>query len=302
MKWLISLLCLAASAGAGPSDAIRQCVLDPLTIVRVPVARDRLTTIRFPGPVSDIEGAFVSPESDPPSLFQISFRPGSPFFSLRALATNASAALTVGWKGRSYVLELVESSVPLLAIQFIERPSAARAMVPRIATPARLREMLKAAKFHSYLEAQQPLALTGIERLTVNRRQTRPDFDIVLEEIFRFDSDDTLVFHVTFINKTLSPIYYLPGALAVKVGECRFDQSASDAEGVIPACEHSSAFFAISAGVRGTPANLSIKNEFQVMLGPINLTVAGPCPATQPNPPSLKPTPPSQDESPRPPH
>src|SRR6185503_10001064 len=130
MKWLASLLCLVSTVGAQPTNAVRHFILDPANVTRLPIARDQLTTVSFPSPVSDLEGAFLSPEPEPPALFQISFRPGSHFFSLRALAANAQATLHVGWRGQTYILELIESSTPTLAAIFRPMPTNILATVP----------------------------------------------------------------------------------------------------------------------------------------------------------------------------
>ena len=45
------------------------------------------------------------------------------------------------------------------------------------------------------------------------------DFQVVVEEVFRFDQEDTVVFKVRFENKGGSEIYYQPQRLAIRVGQ-----------------------------------------------------------------------------------
>ena len=137
MKSLISMLFAVTAVCAQTTN--KEFWLDPLQVPRIPVAQDRFTTVRLPSPISDLTGVFISPNAEPPARFQISFRPGSEFFSLRALTTNVSATLAVGWNGNIYHLECVESAVSWPGVFFVEKP-APNPMLPatRVTTTNRL--------------------------------------------------------------------------------------------------------------------------------------------------------------------
>ena len=263
MKWLVNLLILAATASADHASEVKQFALDPMVVVRIPVSRDRLTSVRFPSAIADLEGAFVSSEPEPPALFQISFRPGNAFFAVRALGTNVTVNLLVGWKGQTYALECFEAADSAVAVILAEKTPQTTNSAPRRPTPIRLKAILKTAALLPYIVDKQPELLRDLERVIPNRTVALPDCDVVLDEVLRFGTDDTLVFRVTFRNKTSSPILYRPTGLGVAVGNKQFSQSAVEADGVVPPCGQASASFSISAGVHGTPPGVSVQKRVQ---------------------------------------
>ena len=113
---LLGTVSFAALAPAQPTNAIQRLALNPMAVTRIPVALDRLTTIRFPSPVSDLQAALIAVEPHPDALFLVAFQPGNAFFSVRALAPSTNTTLNVVWKNQTYVLELVESKPPWLSV------------------------------------------------------------------------------------------------------------------------------------------------------------------------------------------
>jgi hypothetical protein len=92
------------------------------------------------------------------------------------------------------------------------------------------------------------------------------DYEIRIEEVFRFNVDDTLVFHVTLKNKSDREISYLPESFCVRVGNRLYYQSISDAPGVLPPCAASTVYFAITGTPDGGRNELSLKNDFTVLV------------------------------------
>ncbi|MBK7999669.1 MAG: hypothetical protein IPK15_13370 [Verrucomicrobia bacterium] len=285
MKPLANLLLLLAVLPVPAAEAVRQILLNPAQMVRLPVARDQLTTVRFPSPISDLEGAFFSPEPGPPALFQISFRPGNAFFALRALATNASATLSVGWRGQTYVLQCIESTDPLLSVTFVDRPTLASRSGParRRPTPARLSALLEMAELYEPIRLQHPDRVAQVQRGTPRRRVIHAGCEVVLEEVFRFESDDALVFHATIHNPTIAPVIYKPETLAVTVGDRTFSQAAAHGSGIVGPCSQSSVFLIIAAGTRGTPPGISVQNDFRIVFERVGPRLIAPrCPSDRP--------------------
>lgn len=86
---------LALTAWADPAPGVQRLALNPNAVVAVPVATDRLTTVRFPGPIAGLEAAFIATQPHPEARFLLSFQPGQPFFSLQAARPHATATLNV---------------------------------------------------------------------------------------------------------------------------------------------------------------------------------------------------------------
>lgn len=271
MKSFLNFVFLTVTiALARSSDSIQRLTLDERVVVTVPVATNRVTTISLPGPIAALDAAGVTADGKTPGQFQIAHTKGSSFLSIRALARKAATNLNLRWNKRTYVFELVESDAPVLALHLEERASTASTVYPApLVSPTRLLALLDKAKAFPLLKAQQPEAVAGAEARTLGDRPQVTDFndyEIRIEEVFRFNPEDTLVFHVTLRNKSDQPIRYLPESFSVRVGNRLYHQSISDAPGVLPASSLSTVYFAITGTPDGGRNELSLQNEFAVLV------------------------------------
>jgi len=270
MKSAISILLLAASVAlAEPPEAIQRITLDERVVVTVPVATNRVTTISLPGPIAAIDAVGVTSDGKTPGQFQLAHTKGSSFLSVRALARKAATNLNIRWNKRTYVFELVESDTPVLALNLEDRATTEVVQPAPQVTPTRLLALLDKAKAFPLLKKQQPDAVAGAEVRTFGDKPQITDFndyEIRIEEVFRFNPEDTLVFHVTLRNKSDQEIRYLPESFCVRVGNRLYFQSISDAPGVLPACAASTVYFAITGTPDGGRNELSLKNDFAVLV------------------------------------
>jgi hypothetical protein len=288
MKSSISLLLLtAAVALAAPPEAIQRVTLDENVVVTVPVATNRITTISFPGPITAIDAVGVTADGKTPGQFQLAHSKGSTFLSVRALARKAATNLNIRWNKHTYVLELVESDTPVLALNLNDRSESETVLpAPRV-TPAQLLALLDKAKAFPLLKKQHPDAVANVQARTFSNTPQVTDFDdyeIRIEEVFRFNPQDTLVFHITLRNKSDREIRYLPESFCVRVGNRLYYQSISDAPGVLPPKSASTVYFAITGTPDGGRNELSLKNEFAVLV--TRLSLPPPFPAINTNLPS----------------
>lgn len=259
-------IAFAATTLAAATNRIQRLALNPDSVVAIPVATDHLTTIRFPGPIASLEAAFIATEPHPDARFLLSFQPGHEFFSLRALKPQTAATLNVVWNRRTYVLELHASDQPWLAVNFEQPVSLTASNPPRPVAPARLLGLLDTARAYPLLKQQHPAAVAGVQCVRPQTVQDCGDYAIRIEEVFRFDAEDTLVFRVALTNRTTEPILYLPQGLMVRAGQRLYFQSATDANGLIPPQTEVPAYFAITGSPDGTRHDLSPRNEFTVLL------------------------------------
>ncbi len=270
MKSAISILLLAATlAFAEPPEAIQRVTLDERVVVTVPVATNRVTTISLPGPIAAIDAVGVTSDGKTPGQFQLAHTKGSSFLSVRALARKAATNLNIRWNKRTYVFELVESDTPVLALNLEDRATTEVVQPAPQVTPTRLLALLDKAKAFPLLKKQQPDAVAGAEVRTFGDKPQNTDFndyEIRIEEVFRFNPEDTLVFHVTLRNKSEREIRYMPESFCVRVGNRLYFQSISDAPGVLPGCAASTVYFAVTGTPDGGRNELSMKNEFTVLV------------------------------------
>lgn len=78
-----------------------------------------------------------------------------------------------------------------------------------------------------------------------------------------------LVFRLRFENTGDKEIVYQPQRLAMRIGENVYYASIADASGIVPPNARTTGFFAITGTPRGGRANLSVKNNFSVIVSRI---------------------------------
>jgi len=271
MKSIASLLLLSATVALADSQAIQNVFLDERTVVSVPVATNRVTTISFPSPIQAIDGAGFTMDGKTPGQFQLAHAKASAFLSVRALLSKASANLNVRWNDRTYVFELVESNPPVLSLIMQAPPSPEEEGVGRApeVSPLKLLSLLDKAKAFPLLKSQQPESVADVGFTTYDGKPLVSDFNdyqIQIEEAFRFNAEDTLVFRVAITNESVAPLIYQPDGFAIRAGNRLYPQSISDANGTVPPKGRSIVYFAITGTPDGGRNNLSLKNQFTVLV------------------------------------
>jgi hypothetical protein len=297
MNFVPGLLLLAATVVlAAPPEAIQRATLDERVVITVPISTNRVTTISFPGPIAAIDAVGVTADGKTPGEFQLAHTKGSSFVSVRALARKAATNLNIRWNKRTYVFELVEGDAAVLALNLEDRAASEVVQPAPQVTPTRLLALLDKAKSFPLLKKQQPDAVAGAEARTFGVEPQVTDFndyEIRIEEVFRFNPEDTLVFHVTLRNKSEREIRYLPESFCVRIGNRLYYQSISDAPGLLPPHAASTVYFAITGTPDGGRNEISLKNEFNVLVSrlPSPPTSVATTPTAEPPPPQSPPPP-----------
>ena len=87
-----------------------------------------------------------------------------------------------------------------------------------------------------------------------------------MNEAFRFDREDTLVFRLTLQNKTLESIEFVPERVRLKVGTQMLFPSVAQLGGMIPPNGTSDGYVLFTGTPDGERNDLSLKNEFTFVL------------------------------------
>jgi hypothetical protein len=185
------------------------------------------------------------------------------------LEKRAIANVNIRWNKRTYVFELIESNMPILALNLEERRVVQTGQAAPFVSPMRLLALLDKAKSYPLLKQQHPASVAQVQAKTFGDRAEVTDFndyEIQIAEIFRFDPEDTLVFHVTLRNKSVNEIRYRPDTFTIRVGNRLYYQSISDASGALPPHGESDVYFAITGTPEGGRNEISIKNRFSVFM------------------------------------
>lgn len=255
---------------AAEKRQIQEAELDEHSIYTIPVSFSRVTTVSFPGPISAIDAALVTTDGKTQGLFQLAHQPGSYFFSVRSLVKGATTNVNVRWNNKTYVLELQDSVTPQLSVIFKYPAETGKSSVAkRLVTPGSLVGLLDKAKAYPILKTSHPETVEQVDYVSYGEKpriMNYNDFEVRLEEVFRFDPQDTLVLRIVLRNKTDKEIRYQPQGFSLRVGERLYSQSISDASGVMPPKSDTPAYFAITGTPSGGRNDVSTKNDFTVLL------------------------------------
>ena len=253
----MSLAVAALSATTAPAQSSQEILrdfLDDTVMVVVPVATNRVTTISFPSAIDAIDGAGITVDGKTPGRFQLAHAQGSAFLSVRALFLKASANINVRWNDHTYVFELVESGNPVLSLNMVAMPTPEEEGIGHApdVSPLKLLSLLDKAKAFPLLKTQQPESVADVGFTTYDGQPLVCNFNsykIQIEQAFRFNAEDTLVFRVAITNETDAPLIYQPDSFMLRAGNRLYPQSISDADGTVPPKGSSVVYFAVT----GTP-------------------------------------------------
>lgn len=293
MKSIANLLLftvLTTRVAEADSPAIQRVLLDDRVVVSVPVATNRVTTLNFPGPIEAIDGAGFTVDGKTPGQFQLAHVKGSAFLSVRAITPKAAGNLNIRLDRHTYVFELTQSDTPVLALNLEPPPTPQEEGAGRAPEfdPLKLLALLDKAKAFPLLKSQQPEAVADVGFTTYDGKPLASDFndyEIQIEQAFRFKAEDTLVFRVGITNKSDAPLIYQADSFAIRAGNRLYPQSISDASGTVPSKGRSIVYFAVTGTPDGGRNELSLKNQFTVLVrrlsppsppAPTNLTTNSP--------------------------
>lgn len=247
-------------------EVIKQFPLDERSVYKINIGTEAPTTVMFPGPVEAISGANICIKHGDMADVMLSYTENKNFFHVRAMSIEAEAAANVIYKNKTYVLMFCGNQQPFRSVNFYETSSRMGDHSNNSVMPERLLELLDKAKMHRFFEMQYPEMVQQVERAFPMTVTLYKNFEVWLEEVIRFDPEDTLIFRIKLKNKTDQEIYYQPQRLAVRIGDNVYYASIADASGILPACSEVYGYFAITGKPSGARANLSVKNNFSIIV------------------------------------
>lgn len=228
-----------------------------------------VTTIQFPSKISEIAGKNISIDGKGTD-FQIAAQPGSYYFNVSALTAGATGTLTVTYNRQLYILYLVQSDKEAYASVVFSKNSRAGnytnnivTQTPKV-TPARLVSLIDIAKKYEILKETYPDTLAGVEQAMFQNRYRCGKYDIWLDEAYRFDEEDTIIFKLRLINRTAEELKYDKHSFSAHAGDNIYFMSVSDASGIMPPKSQTYAWFGITSTSRGGRNNLKADNDWLI--------------------------------------
>ena len=278
-------LILAVIGGAIPLLTFADDTLSS-RVVRLTLSQDQpaeirlgthgITTIEFPEKIEALDGFgfSTSPAPDGPDLFQISFNKGTNFLSLKAVRTGVEGNLTVVLGGKVYALYCKEATDPCFVVIFRESEGGhsgdlggrAPQQTAKQISPARLLGFLDKVKAFPTLKVSAPEVYQNMDVVEPNTNSGANGVEVNLKRVIRDDALDSLGFEIQLANKTDKDFFYDPEGFGVRVGNDVYQQSVSDAGGLVPAGKAQTAFFIVTGSADGGRNDLAVTNKFEVVL------------------------------------
>ena len=234
---------------------------------QVKVGLQGITTLEFPAKIEAIDGYGFSQQPDAErDLFQLSYNKGTNFFSLKALKAGARANLTVVINQKVYALFCEENSDPSFVVIFGAPGSQPAGGEKKIASAARLLGFLDKVKGYPTLKTTAPDAVSGLSVAEPNKKTAADGIETVLARVIRDDSLDSVGFEVQLNNRTQNDFYFDPEGFGVRIGDEVYQQSVSDAGGIVPASTSVPAFFVVTGTATGGRNDLAVNNNFDLVI------------------------------------
>ena len=279
---LAAILLLTVSVTAGQNIGTK-----PLTVgstIKISLSPQLTTTLLFPGPLAGafglglISGNNAQAPRDGAGV-QVEHPDGSNILVLHALSESSRVLMTVLLEGRLYVFDAASGPSPDVAVTLLKADAAAPRAIE--VTP----EEIKAARLK-----YDPELLVGFERRAhdasllrklypdlyrgYNARQADYTSDsgvikTTVTEIHRFSKEDATVLEGTVQNETGHPISFDGRATTVQVANEVHPAKLTDCLCPIPPGETVPIVVVLQGDIDGGRANLSIDNEFRIILPPI---------------------------------
>jgi hypothetical protein len=240
------MLALAVSFRVQADPPLDPAVPPPLGFMRKAILEDSEpyevaigavpTTILMPAPIEAFEGNNITTKPDTVANVFLQHEPGTRFFSVKSLLPGA-ADLNVIFGDSVYSFRFYYSDNPTRTLTLVpEQQSRTLAQIVPV-TPRRLYDILQDAKTYFVVKEKHPELERTIQVVAPGKVLEYPGYRIVIDQVFRFDRDDTLVFRVIFLNDTEAPLYYRAGEIALRVGRNLYWPSFAQVPQVIPTRE-----------------------------------------------------------------
>jgi len=263
---------------------IRTIALDPGMVYElyVPFGQDA-TTVMFPSRLDGIYAANVTrniqrnEQGEVQGDFKLTYADDSYYFTLTALKKNARGSLNVVYNRKTYVIKLINTwdeaksrSFPVnSSVTFV--PPGTQAIGSSIAkkrvTPALLISLIEVAKCYELFAQYHPEKLKSAIRVKPKDLVSEYDkFEAVVDEVYRFDNEDTVVFRILLKSKVDEQLVYEPETLAARLGDKIYYASMADASGIIPPRGAMPAYFSITGTPTGGRNELRPDNKWRILV------------------------------------
>jgi len=276
------VLILLTTMGIVSAQTIATKVLTPGTPIKISLSPALTTTLLFPGPLSGTFGlglvSQTSPQSASSGSVQIEHPDGSPIVVLHALNESAAVTMTILLDGKLYVFDLRSAPNPDVAVTLVKDTAVPRAtqVTPEEIKAARpkfdpelLVGFLRRAHNAALMRKLYPDLYQGYNARAADYTSDSGVVKTTVTQIHRLSKEDAIVLEGTVENETAHPIEFDGRAATVQVANETHPVKLLDCLRPIPAGATVPIDVVLQGDIDGGRANLSIDNEFRIILPPI---------------------------------
>ena len=268
-----NLLLIAAVIYSHVVFGMRTLDLDECVTHTVKVSDTRPCTIMFPqvGGLETIQGTNITKTTKAPAGYFVEYVPRSNFFSIRATSDSPKPGyINVVYRRKIISLKLIyEKDVAKAdnSVIFRSNPrggSHPGASTPRV-SPSELISLIDKSKSYQLLAAHRPEAVADVAHRRLMQVSSFPKFDIIVDEAWRYDRFDTIIFKLALKNKTARKLSLDLHSFAVRVGRTLYPAAIVQCAQTLPPSGTTLAYVGITGKPVGGRANLSLENLFKCL-------------------------------------
>ncbi len=251
------------------------------TPIRIELNPAITTTLLFPGQISGTFGlGLVTGQANTGGVVQIEHPEGSGLIVLHALSDHAHVLATVLLAGKLYVLDLLAGPSPDIAVTFVTGDDAVNGSVRKAepVTPEEIKSarpqysvealvgLLRRARDNGILRPIDGEAYVGYAKRDAQYTSQSDTYKTTVTTVHRFSREDAVVLQGVAENTTDHPLAFDGRAVTVEIANEIQPAKLTDAYSPIPAHGKTLIDVVIQGDVDGGRANLSIDNDYRIIL------------------------------------
>jgi hypothetical protein len=276
------VLIFLVTAEIASAQTIATKILTAGAPIKISLSTALTTTLLFPEPLSGTFGLGLVSQTTSQSAgsgsVQIEHPDGSPIVVLHALNESAAVIMTILLDGKLYVFDLKSAPNPEVAVTLVKDTTAPRVteVTPEEIKATRLKfdpelfvGFLRRAHNAALMRKIYPDLYQGYNTRAADYTSDSGVVKTTVNQIHRFSREDAIVLEGTVENETPHPIEFDGRAATVQVANETHPVKLLDCVRPIPGRATVPIDVVLQGDIDGGRANLSIDNEFRIILPPI---------------------------------
>lgn len=265
------------------AKGIRQVEIDETQIFEVKLHPDFVGTLLFPvaDGIEGIHGSNITKNAQLKADFFVEFNPGTNFISVRATPTKTIdektkpedfpvGSLNIIYKKKVIVVKLsftTDKEIADKSVSFVEKKTTGSVKKAIQTTPGVLVSLIDKAKSYELYKKYHPEAIENIMVATeLKQLSVYEDFDVLVQDAFRFDKFDTVILRLFIHNKSQKPLNLDTESFATRVGSQLLHASITDCAPMIPPQATIPAYVGFTGTEYGGRNNLSPDNQWKILV------------------------------------